>query len=402
MHTLRRATLLLTLVTLPLFACGREATPPAKPPEPPVVRDVTLGVAAQANVDEATEVTGTVKSRTTTTVASRIMGRILALPVREGSVIQAGQLLAELDDQDITAQLRRADAGLAEAEAALMEVDRAIAAAAAAKAAAEAQRDLATSTLARYQRLLDRKAVAPQEYDQVAAQQKAAAAGVERAAAEGQAVQSKRQQILARIEAARAEIANIQIMRGYAKISAPFAGVVTAKHMDVGGMATPGAPLVTLEGAGGYWLEAVVPDSLVVGLKSGQPLQASVEAAGFSGPAAVAEIIPAADPATRTTQVRLNLPASGKFRSGFFGRTWIPIGRRQVIEVPRGAVVERGQLQAVYVVGQDSIARFRLIRIGPARQGVVEVLAGLSPGERVVISGVDRVTDGARIEAVAK
>jgi len=82
------------------------------------------------------------------------------------------------------------------------EVDRGIAAAAAGQAAAEAQRDLAVSTLARYQRLLDRKSVAPQEYDQVAAQQKAAAAAVDRAIAEGQAIRSKRAQILARIETA--------------------------------------------------------------------------------------------------------------------------------------------------------------------------------------------------------
>jgi len=402
MPTLRRPTLLLTLVPLLLFACGREASPPAKAPEPPVVRDVALSVVAQVDVEEVAEVTGTVKSRTTTTVASRIMGRILVLPVREGSVVQAGQLLAELDDQDVGTQLRRAEAGLAEAEAAVVEVDRAITASAAAKAAAEAQRDLATSTLARYQRLMDRKAVAPQEYDQVAAQQKAAAAGVERAAAEGQVVQSKRQQVLARIEAARAEVASIQIVRSYAKITAPFAGIVTAKHMDAGGMAAPGAPLVTLEGAGGYWLEAVVPDSQAAGLKPGQSLRTSVEAAGYSGPAAVAEIIPTADPATRTTQVRLNLPTSVRLRSGFFGRTWIPVGRRQVVEVARGAVVERGQLQGVYVVGQDNIARFRLIRTGVARQGAVEVLAGLSPGDRVVIAGVDRVTDGARIEGITR
>jgi multidrug efflux pump subunit AcrA (membrane-fusion protein) len=398
MPTLRRAILLLTLATLPLLACGREASHPAKAPEPPVVRGVTLGIVTRADVDETAEVTGTVKSRTTATVSSRIMGRILALHVREGSHVEAGQVIAELDDQDTAAQLRRAEAGLAEAEASLVEVDRAIVAAAAAKAAAEAQRDLAASTLARYQRLLDRKSVAPQEYDQVAAQQKAAAAGVERAGAEGQVVQSKYQQILARIEAARAEIAGIQIMRGYARITAPFAGIVTVKHMDVGSMATPGAPLVTLEDSHRYWLEAVVPASQVGGLKPKQSLRVAVEAAGYSGPATVSEIVPVADPATRTTQVRLDLPDSGGLRAGLFGRIWVPVGRRQSIEVARGAVVERGELQGVYVVGQDSIARFRLIRTGATRQGAVEVLAGLSPGEQVVLSGVERVTDGARIQ----
>jgi membrane fusion protein, multidrug efflux system len=395
---LLRCAILIGLIALPLAACGKEASPPAKASEPPIVHDVSMEAVIAAEMEEAAEVTGTVKSRTASTLSSKIVGRILALHAREGSVVQAGQLLIELDDQDIAAQVRRAEAGLAEAEAGLAEVDRAIAAAAAGRAAAEAQRDLAVSTLARYQRLLDRKSVAPQEYDQVAAQQKAAAAGVERAIAEGQVVQSKRQQVLARMESARAEIASAQVMRGYAKITAPFAGIVTLKHADVGAMAAPGAPLLTLEDPQRYWLEATVPESQVGGLRRGQPLRVTIDAAAVSGTALVSEILPAADPATRSIIVRLDLPVSSRLRSGLFGRVWIPAGRRQVLQVAREAVVERGQLQGVYVVGQDGIARFRLIRTGTQRQGGVEVLSGLSSGEQVVLKGAERVTDGARIQ----
>ena len=396
--SISRRAFALALIALSLAACGKDSAHPPKAAEPPVVRDVTVGAATATDLDDLAEVTGTVRSRTVTTLSSKIVGRIVALHVREGSVVQAGQLLIELDDQDIAAQTRRAEAGLREAEAAMAEVDRGIAAAAAGQAAAEAQRDLAVSTLARYQRLLDRKSVAPQEYDQVAAQQKAAAAAVDRAIAEGQAIQSKRAQVLARIETARTEIAGTQVMRGYAKIAAPFAGIVTTKHTDVGGLAAPGAPLLTLEDNRRYWLEAAVPDSQIAGLKRGQSLRVAVEGAGFSGAATISEIVPTADQATRTTLVRLDLPASPQLRSGLFGRTWIPAGRRQAIQVARQAVVERGQLQGVYVVGQDSIARFRLIRTGATHQGGVEVLSGLTSGEQVVTGGVERVTDGARIQ----
>lgn len=395
--SISRRAFALALIALSLAACGKDSAHPPKAAEPPVVRDVTVGAATASDLDDLAEVTGTVRSRTVTTLSSKIVGRIVALHVREGSVVQAGQLLIELDDQDIAAQTRRAEAGLREAEAAVAEVDRGIAAAAAGQAAAEAQRDLAVSTLARYQRLLDRKSVAPQEYDQVAAQQKAAVAGVNRAIAEGQAIQSKRAQVLARIETARTEIASTQVMRGYAKIVAPFAGIVTTKHTDVGGLAAPGVPLLTLEDHGRYWLEAVVPDSQIAGLKRGQSLRVAVEGAGFSGAAAISEIVPTADQATRTTLVRLDLPASPQLRSGLFGRAWIPAGRRQAIQVARQAVVERGQLQGVYVVGQDNIARFRLIRTGATHPGGVEVLSGLTGGEQVVTAGVERVTDGARI-----
>lgn len=397
MPTLRRAALLL-LAAAVLAACGKEPGRPAEAPEPKVVRDVSVGIVTTAEVEELAEVTGTVKSRTSTTLSSKIVGKILAIHAREGSDVQAGQLLVELDDQDIAAQVRRAQAGLREAESAIPQLDRAIAAAAAAQAAAEAQRDLAAATLARYQRLLDRKAVAPQEYDQVAARHKAAVAEVERALAEGQALQAKHQQIQARIEAARAEVASARVMQGYARIAAPISGVVTLKHADVGSLAAPGVPLLTLEDNRRYWLELSVPDSQAGRIRRGQSLTIQIEAAGLSASAPVSEILPAADPATRTTLVRLDLPASARLRSGLFGRAWVPVGRRQAIQVAREAVVERGQLQGVYVVGQDGIARFRLVRAGPARQNVVEILSGLTGGEQVVLTGTERVSDGTRIQ----
>jgi multidrug efflux pump subunit AcrA (membrane-fusion protein) len=401
METLRTAALLV-LACLTLAACGKESAQPSKAPEAPLVRDVTVGVATSTEVDEAAEVMGTVKSRMTTTLSSKIVGRILALHAREGSNVESGQILVELEEQDIAAQVRRAEAGLREAESAVPEVDQAIAAAVAARAAAEAQRDLAATTLGRYQRLLDRKSVAPQEYDQVAARHKAAVADVERVAAEGEALRAKRQQILARIETARAEMASVQVMQGYAKITAPFGGLITAKHAEVGSLAAPGTPLLTLEDSRRYWLEAAVPESQVSGIRRGQSLSVKIDAAGISATATVSEILPATDPTTRTTLVRLDLPASGGLRSGLFGRAWVPVGRRQAILVAREAIIERGQLQGVYVVGQDSVARFRLVRTGEARQGTIEILSGLTGGEQVVLAGAERVTDGARIEGVKR
>ena len=401
MQTLRYAVLLI-LVFFALAACGKEPAQPAKAPEPKVVRDVTIGVVTTAGVDEAAEVMGTVKSRTTTTLSSKIVGKILAMHAREGGEVQTGQVLVELDDSDIAAQVRRAEAGVREAESAIPEVDRAIAAANAGQAAAEAQRDLAAATLARYQRLLERKSVAPLEYDQVVARHKAAVADVERAVAERQALEAKRQQIQARIESARAEVASIQVTQGYAKIAAPISGVVTVKHADVGSLAAPGAPLLTLEDSRRYWLEVAVPESQAARIRRGQSLAVQVEAAGISTTATVSEIIPTADPTTRTTLVRLDLPASPKLRSGLFGRAWVPVGQRQALWVPQQAIVERGQLQGVYVVGQDNIARFRLIRTGAASLGDVEILSGLTGGELVVVAGTERVTDGVRIEGAKR
>jgi len=386
------------LSALLLFACGKEPTHEATPPEPPVARGVTVATVAPVETEETVEAMGTVKSKTTTTISSRIVGAVLAMHVREGSQVQAGAPLVELDDRDIATTVRRAEAALAEAQAAQTEVERAIAAAEAARAAAEAQRDLAAATLKRYQQLLDRKSVAPLEYDQVVARHKAAAADVERAAAEVAALQAKRSQVQSRIEGARAEISRTQVTQSYTEITAPFSGLVTVKHADVGAMAAPGTPLLTLEDNRHYRLEVSVPESQGSAIRLGQTLPISVDAAGLSTRATVGEIVPAADPSTRTIQVRLDLPASSQLRSGLFGRTWIPVGRRAVLRVPEAAVLERGQLQGVYVVGQDGIARFRLLRTGAARQGAVEVLSGLTPGEQVIVAGLEQVKDGARIE----
>jgi len=386
------------LIALLLFACGKEPTHEATPPEPPVARGVTVATVAPVETEETVEAMGTVKSKTTTTISSRIVGAVLAMHVREGSQVQVGAPLVELDDRDIATTVRRAEAALAEAQAAQTEVERAIAAAEAARAAAEAQRDLAAATLKRYQQLLDRKSVAPLEYDQVVARHKAAAADVERAAAEVAALQAKRSQVQSRIEGARAEISRTQVTQSYTEITAPFSGLVTVKHADVGAMAAPGTPLLTLEDNRHYRLEVSVPESQGSAIRLGQTLPISVDAAGLSTRATVGEIVPAADPSTRTIQVRLDLPASSQLRSGLFGRTWIPVGRRAVLRVPEAAVLERGQLQGVYVVGQDGIARFRLLRTGAARQGAVEVLSGLTPGEQVIVAGLEQVKDGARIE----
>ncbi len=379
-------------------ACGREHPPAPKAAKPPVVRGVRVATVAPASVEERVETPGTVRSRTRTTLSSKVVGTILAMHVREGSRVEAGQLLVELDDRDLAAQVRRATAAVQEGLAAAEEAERALAAATAVRAAAEAQRDLATATLARYQQLLDRKSVAPQEYDQVAARQKASAAEVARAAAEIEALAAKRRQVQARIEAARAEAAGVEVLRSYARIAAPMAGVVTAKHADVGTLAAPGVPLVTLEDAQHFRLEASVPESLAAGLRPGASIPVEVRAADLAGPAQIVEIVPAADPGSRSVLVRLELPASPRLASGQFGRAWFPGGRREMLAVDAAAVIRRGQLTGVYVVGSDRVARFRLVTTGEVRDRSVEILSGLTPGEQVVVEGVERVTDGAIVE----
>jgi multidrug efflux pump subunit AcrA (membrane-fusion protein) len=122
----------------------------------------------------------------------------------------------------------------------------------------------------------------------------------------------------------------------------------------------------------------------------------SLPGAQFSG--RVAQIVPAADTASRSFMVKVELPADSRLRSGLFGRAHIARGHRQAILLPRSALLDRGQLQGVYVVGEDRIATLRYITLGKLSGEQVEVLSGLQGGERVVAAPGNRELGGKRVE----
>src|SRR4029434_11262049 len=169
-----------------------------------------------------------------------------------------GQVLIEIDNREVTAQLQKAEAGLRQARESLAEVEQAINAAKSAQAAAEANRRLAEPTCARYQSLFERKSVSPQEFDEAKAKQEMAEAEARRADDNLKMLAAKRQQALAGIDQAKAEVANGQVFVSYARITSPIGGVVVAKHTEVGSTAAPGAPLLTIEDGSRYRLEGAV------------------------------------------------------------------------------------------------------------------------------------------------
>jgi RND family efflux transporter MFP subunit len=133
----------------------------------------------------------------------------------------------------------------------------------------------------------------------------------------------------------------------------------------------------------------------VQGIKKNDKVPVTLDAVG-GGPldGVVAELVPSADPSSRTFIVKIDLPPTAGIKSGMFGRASFSAGQRETLCVPSAAVFERGQLAGVYVVGGDSIAQLRLVTVGKCRGERTEILGGLDPGERIVVDGVDRVTDG--------
>jgi RND family efflux transporter MFP subunit len=392
---------LLAVLGAALASCSAVSEAPAaeQAAAAPVVRVERLEL---SSVGEGYEAVGSIRSRTTSTVSSKIVGAVTAVQVQEGDKVRSGQVLMELDDREVQSQLQKARAGLREAEDALDEVEQGAQGAQAALQVAEANRELAEATYNRYSTLRERNAVSPQEFDEVHARFKVAAAEENRAREMANSFRSRRRQVLARIDQARADVKSAENYASDARIEAPFDGIVTAKHADVGTMASPGVPLLTLEDDRRYRFEAVVEESRVGRIRAGDRAEVRVDAVADQPlEGKVAEIVPTSDPASRSVVVKIDLAQASEgigLRSGFFGRASFSVGERQALLVPRAALVQRGQLVGVYVLDRGGIARLRLIKTGKDHAERVEVLSGLEAGDAVVVEGAGTLSDGTRVE----
>lgn len=238
----------------------------------------------------------------------------------------------------------------------------------------------------RYQTLYDKKSVSPQEYDEVKTRVEAAKARLD--AAQAGSAQ------------ARATVSQSSTAMGFTRIRAPFDGLITAKFVDPGAMAAPGLPLLVVEDPSRFRLEANVDESQISVVKPGATVSVVIDSLGgqeVSGK--VVQIVPAADPSSRTFTVKIDLPANPQIRSGLFGRVRFLRGERQAIMVPQAALLHRGQLDAIYVVGKDEIASLRYVTLGRPSGDQIEVLSGLDSGERVVAQVSDRELAGKKLGA---
>jgi len=306
-------------------------------PEPLPAATVRLQKIEAVTQAALEEVVGTVQPKLQALIEAKVSGRVTRLPVTLGQAVKQGDLLVELANQEIQARLDQANAALRQ-----VELD-----------------------FKRFSTLREQGAVTPAEFD--AAQ--------------------------TRLRVAQAAVAEAEAFSGYAKIVAPFDGVVARKLADVGDLATPGKPLLDLEGRIGLRLVADVPILLARQVQPGNPVTVQVET--LSGPleGTVAEVSPAADPATRTVQVKVELPETRGLRAGQFGRLAVPAGETVFLFVPPPALVRRGQLEILFVAVEGH-AQMRLVRIGKQTPQGYEILSGLTAGETVVVEAAEGLRDG--------
>jgi len=379
----RICSLLLLAVAADIFtACGSNEKRPAQPG--PLITGVQTETVHLESTPRLYQAVGSIRSASTAILAAQVAGTVIEIRVQPGDYVKRGQLLAALDDRSAQAQVQGAEAGVNEAVQGEAEVDQAL-------KAATADRQFAEATFNRYKGLLAKNSLSRQEFD-------GAEARYQSALANERAVEAKKQQILARQQQARSQQDSARTYLSFSRIVSPIEGIVTAKSVDVGTVVMPGAPVLTVEDTARYRLEASLPEELLPNAKVGASASVSTGQGQFEG--RVAEVVPAADVASHTFLVKIDLPHDCHCRSGEYGQASFPIGEAKGLAVPSAAVVDHGELQGVFVVGSDGNVEYRLVKTGRTFGNRVEILTGLAAGEKIAISQVDRLRDGARVEGL--
>lgn len=285
---------------------------------------------------------GTIKPVHEVAVASKLLARVLELRVKAGQAVTSGELLVKLDDAQLVSRLRQAEA---------------------AQQSAFANRERAIADLERAEKLVKGNTISRAEYDAAVATARSARAEFER---------------LSRA------FDEAGIWMSYTELRSPLDGIVIDKRVEAGDTVSPGQVLLTLYDPTNMQMVATVRESLAQRLKVGQTIPARLESLGYECEATISEIVPEANVASRSFQVKVVGPCPAGVYSGMFGRLLIPLDDEELLVIPSMAVQRVGQLEMVNVKRAEQISR-RMIRIGRERGDEIEVLSGLRDGELVVV-----------------
>jgi RND family efflux transporter MFP subunit len=301
-----------------------------------------LGQVVSEEVPIHYQLIGSIQSRVPMEAASRVAARITEVLVHAGQRVKRGQVLVVLDSSELKAQVAQALGETAGAQAELART---------------------TADEKRFSALFARGSVTAQERDAAEAAYRGATA--------------KLAQARAAVEGARAGLA-------YTTVRSPVDGVTVERLAEPGDMAMPGKPLVRLYDENALRVELQVPEELARSVHTATPLDVRIDATRATYQTQVSEIVPAADPASRSFLVRAPIPSGGGLQPGMFARATLAAGNEVVITVPRGAVERVGQLDTVRVYS-DGRVQTRMVSLGRGFGNRLEVLAGVHSGERVIL-----------------
>jgi RND family efflux transporter MFP subunit len=345
-------------LSLPLTLIGCSGEDKAK-----TAQEARRTVQAQTTIIQPSEglattaVTGTVEALESVRVASRLMGYIRDIAVVEGQAVKAGQRLFTIDPLDIEGAVEQARLGVKQAEDAMKDAE---------------------ADYKRFENLYKDEVVTRQNYEKMKLNYDMA---------------------VTRAAQAKAGLGTAQGQMRYATVTSPINGVVTQKLANEGDIAAPGHPVLMVENPARLQVRGSVSEDIHRGLKLGAQVMVEVDGQDQAVAAKVAQLAPAADPMTHTYTVKLDIAAPG-LKSGTFARILFPTGKRTVLAVPEAAVLERAGIVGVFVVDAQGAAQYRMVRLGKQEGGLVEVLSGLNPGDKVVTGNANAVNNGDNVVEV--
>lgn len=336
----------LTLTALLLAGCGSDKQPAVIASRPAV--EVKTALVEMREVDTTYSAEAVVEAVRQSTVAAQVAGRIIELRFDVGDTVRKGDVIVRIDERAATQAVAASEAQVTEAQAAL----------------ANARAQFERSKL-----LVSQKFISASALDKVEADYKAAQA---------------------RVTALLASAGQVATERSFTTIVAPYSGVVSARHVELGEMATPGKPLLTGFDPSTLRVVATVPQTQLAAIQAGARARIEVPSANKWLDVKEITVVPAADPRTHTSRVRLDLPkVSRELYPGVFARAHFAVGKAMRLLVPRDAIVRRSELTAVYVVDDKGVPQLRQVRLGSVIDDrSIEVLAGVKPGERVAIEPI--------------
>ena len=327
---------------LRLLACFILVSPSAWAALPFAVAPVKYQVADTGYSTEAT-----VEAVKQSTLAAQVSGRVSAVNFDAGDYVKAGAVIIRLSAQELSSAVAGSQAQVAQASATLAN---------------------ARANYARQQQLFQQKFISQAALDRATAEYRAAEASA---------------------RAARAGVGQTAAVSSYTVITAPFSGVVAARHVEVGETVTPGTPLMTGFDPKDMRVIANIPQYKLADVKASPRVGVEIPSLDKWIDATGVTVLPSADAATHTVKVRIDLPANLEgVIPGMFARAHFSVGSSRKLTIPSTAVLRRSEITAVYVVNKDKVS-LRQVRLGtPNGRGQVEVLAGLNPGDVIALEPV--------------
>ncbi len=301
---------------------------------------------------------GQVSSWTDAFVSAKSVGTVLAIHAKAGDTVRKGQSLLEIDSSDVRSKLQQAKGGLAQAQAAYA---------------------IAENNYNRFKELYERNAASKVELEQMEYQLNTARGAV---------------------ETAKGAVSEAKSYLRYASVTAPFDAIVVERMINVGDFAAPGRPLFRLIDPEKMEFVCEVSESDARFVKKDLAVPVRIDNVDTEIQGTVREIAAGSDFMTHSVRVRIGLAKTDNLKAGMYGTASFPGIEKQRVLIPESWIVRRGELQVVYLLGDDGRAQMRIIRTGKVYNEKIEVISGLSGNEQIVTSGLNRVEDGMKLEAI--